>query len=173
MAMIDHLTLSVADLPLAVGFYEKALAPLGYGLVMSFEQYRGFGPPGRPVLWVKQAQPATQPMHLAFVAQDRPAVDAFHAAALAAGARDDGAPGLRPLYHPSYYAAFVIDPLGHPIEAVCHRDPSAKAKAVAPARPAAKARKAPARKAAPRKATARKAPGRKAAPAPRRRKRKA
>lgn len=166
--MIDHLTLSVADLPLAVGFYEKALAPLGYGLAMSFEQYRGFGPPGKPVLWVKHAEPATQPMHLAFVARDRAAVDAFHAAALAAGARDDGAPGLRPLYHPAYYAAFVVDPLGHPIEAVCHAEPAAAprpqvAPAKAPARKAPARRspagKAPARKPRPGKGPARKAPG--------------
>jgi catechol 2,3-dioxygenase-like lactoylglutathione lyase family enzyme len=127
--MIDHLTLSVADLPLAVGFYEKALAPLGYGLVAAFEQYRGFGPKGRPVFWLKHAEPGTQPMHLAFAAPSRSAVDAFHAAALGAGARDDGRPGLRPHYHPSYYGAFVVDPLGHPIEAVCHQAPPAPRRA--------------------------------------------
>jgi catechol 2,3-dioxygenase-like lactoylglutathione lyase family enzyme len=118
--MIDHLTLSVSDVELAVRFYQQALAPLGYGLVASFEQFRGFGSKGKPVFWLKQAEAPTQPMHIAFAAASRRAVDAFHAAALAAGARDDGAPGLRKDYHPNYYGAFVVDPLGHPIEAVCH-----------------------------------------------------
>lgn len=125
--MIDHLTISVTDLQKAVTFYERALAPLGYGLAMAFEQFRGFGPKGKPAFWVKHADAATQPMHLAFVAKDRKSVDAFHAAAIAAGAKDDGAPGLRPHYHRHYYGAFVIDPMGHPIEAVCHAPPKRKA----------------------------------------------
>ncbi len=149
--MIDHLTVSVADLALAEAFYGKVLATLGYGLVMSYEGGRGYGPPGKPVLWLKQADPPSRPMHLAFRAPDRPAVAAFHVAALAAGARDDGAPGLRAHYHPSYFAAFVIDPFGHPVEAVCHLPPARARKArPAPRKAAARAparRKAPKRKA--------------------------
>lgn len=129
--MIDHLTLSVTDLQKAVAFYERALAPLGYRLDMAFEQFRGFGPKGMPAFWVKHAETATQPTHIAFVAKTRAAVDAFHAAAIAAGAKDDGAPGLRPQYHRNYYGAFVIDPMGHPIEAVCHKPAVKKPKAAA------------------------------------------
>ncbi|MCC6335349.1 MAG: VOC family protein [Myxococcales bacterium] len=139
--MIDHLTLSVTDLPKAVAFYEKALAPLGYSLVMAFEQYRAFGPKGKPTLWLKHAEVPTTPMHLAFVAKDRKAVDAFHRAASAAGARDSGAPGLRPHYHQNYYGAFVTDPMGHPIEAVCHHAPNRK-RAPAGKKAPARARKA-------------------------------
>jgi catechol 2,3-dioxygenase-like lactoylglutathione lyase family enzyme len=118
--MIDHFTLAVTDLPGAVKFYEKALAPLGYSLLSAFEQYRGFGAAGKASFWLKHAEVASKPMHMAFAAPGRAQVDAFHVAAIAAGASDDGAPGLRADYHPNYYAAFVIDPLGHPIEAVCH-----------------------------------------------------
>ncbi len=134
--MIDHFTLSVIDLQKAVVFYEKALAPLGYSLVSAFEQYRGFGPKGKPSFWVKHAEISTTPMHIAFSASSRAAVDAFHQAALAAGARDDGQPGVRGDYHPNYYAAFVVDPLGHPIEAVCHvPSPAVKKKKKPAARP--------------------------------------
>ncbi|HEY7724424.1 MAG TPA: VOC family protein [Anaeromyxobacteraceae bacterium] len=136
--MIDHMTLTVRDLPRSKAFYEKALAPLGYAVQMDFAEVCGFGPPHKPAFWLKQGDPPTQPMHIAFVAADRPAVDAFHAAALAGGATDDGAPGLREQYHPNYYGGFVKDPDGHPIEAVCHRPPGP------PARKAAR-RKAPAR----------------------------
>lgn len=150
--MLDHLTLTVRDISRSKSFYTRALAPLGYAVRMEFEGMAGMGPVGKPAFWLKQGDPPSQPMHIAFVAADRPGVDAFHAAALAAGAADNGAPGLRPDYHPSYYAAFVFDPDGHPIEAVCHRPPAALARKAKPARSARSASKVAARKkAAPRK----------------------
>ncbi len=125
--MIDHLTLTVRDLARSRAFYEKALSPLGYDVAMEFGQSAGFGHSGKPYLWLRQGDPPTPPTHIAFAARDRASVSAFHAAALAACARDNGAPGIREHYHPSYYAAFVIDPDGHPIEAVCHApDPAAR-----------------------------------------------
>jgi catechol 2,3-dioxygenase-like lactoylglutathione lyase family enzyme len=119
--MIDHLTLTVRDIEKSRAFYEKALAPLGYELCMSYEGSHGYGANRKPELWLKQGPEPSRPMHIAFVAKTRASVDAFHAAALAAGAKDDGKPGPRP-YHATYYGAFVIDPDGHPIEAVCHRE---------------------------------------------------
>jgi catechol 2,3-dioxygenase-like lactoylglutathione lyase family enzyme len=105
------------------------LAPLGYAVVMEVTEREtgpggyqgcGFGPPRKPAFWVGTgARPGTG-THVAFVAPDRGAVDAFHATAMGAGATDNGAPGLRPHYHPDYYAAFVIDPDGNNVEAVCH-----------------------------------------------------
>lgn len=118
--MIDHLTLTVRDVPRSIAFYTRALAPLGYGVTMRFENFVGIGTPKKPFFWLKSGPVPTQPMHLAFVAPSREAVDRFHAEALAAGAQDDGPPGLRPHYHPNYYGAFVVDVDGHPIEAVCH-----------------------------------------------------
>lgn len=118
--MIDHFTVSVADLAKSREFYAAVLAPLGYKPLMEWEQYIGFGDT-RPYFWLKQAMPVTTPQHIAFRANTRALVDAFHKAALEAGARDDGAPGLRLDYHENYYGAFVVDPLnGHPLEAVCH-----------------------------------------------------
>lgn len=125
--MIDHLTLTVSDLARSRAFYTKALAPLGYAFRMEFGQFVGFGDSAKPYFWLKQGDPPTQPMHIAFMAIGRAAVAAFHAAALEAGAADNGPPGLREHYHPSYYAAFVIDPDGHPIEAVCHAAPGGAA----------------------------------------------
>jgi catechol 2,3-dioxygenase-like lactoylglutathione lyase family enzyme len=124
--MIDHLTLTVRELERSIAFYTRALLPLGYGVTMRFENFVGLGTPKKPFFWLKPGAVPTQPMHLAFVAPSRQAVDAFHAAALAAGAHDDGPPGLRPHYHPHYYGAFVVDPDGHPIEAVCHAPAVAK-----------------------------------------------
>lgn len=126
--MLDHIGFSVADLSLSKAFYERSLAPLGYGLVMEVtaEQsggsaHAGFGPAGRPVFWIGDHGPKPSGrLHIAFAAVDRRAVDAFHAAALAAGGVDNGAPGLRSHYHPNYYGAFVLDPDGHNVEAVCH-----------------------------------------------------
>jgi catechol 2,3-dioxygenase-like lactoylglutathione lyase family enzyme len=140
--MIDHLTLTVRDFEGARRFYSAALEPLGYAVRMEFGQYLGFGPPGKPAFWIKPGSP-TQSMHLAFMARDRRSVDAFHAAALAAGARDNGPPGIRADYHPHYYGAFVIDPEGHNVEAVCHRPAPARAK---PARRKAAGRKPVSRK---------------------------
>ena len=117
--MIDHFTVSVKDLAASRAFYEKVLAPLGYGVKMEFQQYLGFGDK-KPYLWLKQAEVGTTPQHIAFRAHSRAAVDGFHQAAIAAGAKDDGSPGIREMYHPHYYGAFVIDPDGHNIEAVFH-----------------------------------------------------
>ncbi len=126
--MIDHLGIEVADYAASRAFYARVLAALGHGIVMEVTRdmsggYEGcgFGPSGRPHFWVGKGsgQPG-RGSHIAFSAQSRAQVDAFHAAALAAGARDNGAPGLRPHYHPHYYGAFAIDLDGHNIEAVCH-----------------------------------------------------
>jgi catechol 2,3-dioxygenase-like lactoylglutathione lyase family enzyme len=121
--VIDHVTVSVKDLKKTRAFYVKALAPLGYGPQLDFPGLAGFGDKLKPYLWFKQAKPVTPPQHLALVAKSRAAVDAFYKAALKAGAKDDGPPGVRAHYHPTYYGAFVIDPNGHPIEAVCHAGP--------------------------------------------------
>ncbi len=127
--MLDHLGFSVSDYTASRDFYRQALAPLGYGVVMEVTREMsggyegcGFGPPGRPQFWVGNGGGDAQAggMHIAFVAKSRAEVDAFHAAAIAAGGKDNGAPGLRPHYHPDYYGAFVIDINGHNIEAVCH-----------------------------------------------------
>ena len=108
---IDHLTLRVRDLERSRTFYEQALAPFGIRVVESSQGPIGFGSKGGEDFWIREGQPAG-PVHLAFVAPDPPTVDAFHAAALAAGGRDNGPPGLRPHYHSGYYAAYVFDPDG-------------------------------------------------------------
>jgi len=128
VVIIDHFGLGVSDYARAKAFYLAALAPLGIGLVMEVgpEQTEGkvwacgLGRDGKPEFWIGSDGRTTPPAHVAFVADGRAAVRAFHAAALAAGGRDNGAPGLRPQYHPSYYGAFVLDLDGHNIEAVCH-----------------------------------------------------
>lgn len=138
--MIDHFTVSVTDVKASQKFYERVLAPLGYSVKMSFGQMVGFGDERKPYLWLRQAPVGTTPQHIAFSARSRAAVDAFHVAALAAGAQDDGNPGIRGDYHPNYYAAFVVDPYnGHPIEAVCHA-PLEAVKAVKPKKKVAAAR---------------------------------
>lgn len=119
--MIDHLGLRVADLDRSKRFYTEALAPLGYALLFEHPiSGAGFGRGQKPSLWIKVGPPAPG-LHVAFAADDRDAVQAFHRAALAAGGRDHGAPGPRPEYHAGYYGAFVLDPDGHNLEAVCHR----------------------------------------------------
>ncbi len=124
--MLDHVGFPVSDYPRAKAFYEKALAPLGYTLIMEVGQTgsghpaAGFGADGKPDFWIGGEGGLGRAMHIAVAAKDRATVDAFYRAALAAGGRDNGAPGLRPQYHPSYYGAFVLDPDGHNIEAVCH-----------------------------------------------------
>ena len=124
--MIDHIGFSVLDYARSKTFYESALRPLGYTLVMevtaeeSGQPAAGFGSGGKPDFWIGAEGKLEKPVHVAIVANARPAVDAFYRAALAAGGKDNGAPGLRAHYHPSYYAAFVLDPDGHNIEAVCH-----------------------------------------------------
>jgi catechol 2,3-dioxygenase-like lactoylglutathione lyase family enzyme len=128
-AMIDHLGFAVADVPRSRAFYAAALAPLGMGLHSEGTGWAMFGEAGAPQFWIGGADLAGPPpghLHFAFAARDRAAVDGFHTAALAAGGRDNGAPGLRPHYHANYYAAFVIDPDGHNIEAVCHAPGAAR-----------------------------------------------
>lgn len=126
--MLDHIGFPVRDLARSTAFYAAALTPLGSHPLMELAPeetggtgFVGFGLPGKPQFWITTGTPLTGVLHVAFVAQTRAQVAAFHAAALAVGGRDNGAPGLRPHYHPDYYAAFVIDPDGHNIEAVCHR----------------------------------------------------
>jgi catechol 2,3-dioxygenase-like lactoylglutathione lyase family enzyme len=117
--ILDHLTLHVADYAKSRQFYLRALAPLEIGIVVEFGEVAGFGRDGKGELWLAGGQ-AYPPMHIAFAARTRAEVDAFHTAALAAGAKDNGAPGIRAVYHPHYYGAFAIAPEGHNIEAVCH-----------------------------------------------------
>jgi catechol 2,3-dioxygenase-like lactoylglutathione lyase family enzyme len=119
--IFDHIGLSTSDLARSRAFFCQALAPLGIGVVMEFPGTVGLGSDGRAQLWLGEHEGQTSPAHLAFVASDRMQVDAFHRAALAAGATDNGAPGIRAHYHADYYAAFVICPDGHNIEAVCRR----------------------------------------------------
>jgi catechol 2,3-dioxygenase-like lactoylglutathione lyase family enzyme len=117
--MLDHLGLLVSDYARAKRFFELALAPLGYQVLMEFGgATAGFGA-GRPDFWISQGEPGS-PVHVAFTCSDRASVDAFHEAALGAGGSDNGGPGLRPEYHASYYGAFVLDADGNNIEAVCH-----------------------------------------------------
>jgi catechol 2,3-dioxygenase-like lactoylglutathione lyase family enzyme len=122
--MFDHIGVNVKDYRASRAFYEQALAPLGYGVVMEFDEWNAaaFGPPERPRFWIAQRDPHTTGTHVAFRCEDRATVDAFHAAALAAGGTDNGAPGLREHYHPTYYGAFVHDLDGNNVEAVCHAD---------------------------------------------------
>lgn len=119
--VVDHVGIAVADVAASRRFYEAGLAPLGFSVVMEIPGVpgAGFGLPGKPSFWIRPGA-ASGPLHLAFHAADRGRVDAFHAAALAAGGTDNGPPGVREHYHPSYYAAFVIDPDGDNVEAVCH-----------------------------------------------------
>jgi len=120
--MFDHVGLRTARLEASVRFYEAALAPLGHRVASRDAQGAGLGPPGAPALWLSRVEGASgSSVHLAFAAPDRQAVDRFHAAGLAAGGRDNGPPGLRPDYGESYYAAFLLDPDGNNVEAVCLR----------------------------------------------------
>ncbi|MBV2361017.1 VOC family protein [Thalassococcus sp. CAU 1522] len=125
--MIDHSGISVADFEAARGFYDAAFAPLGARLLMQVPMAHtggvrvvGYGRE-RPVFWLTEGAPQQPPCHVAFTAASRDEVDAFHKAACAAGGRDNGPPGLRPHYHADYYGAFVLDPDGNNIEAVCHK----------------------------------------------------
>jgi len=118
--MLDHVTISVSDYQASKAFYRSALAPLGYSVIMEFDHAAGFGAKGKPEFWIRQGEPTRPPVHVAFKSPDRKRVDHFHAAAMEAGGRDNGAPGLRPEYHVNYYGAFVLDPDGNNVEAVCH-----------------------------------------------------
>jgi catechol 2,3-dioxygenase-like lactoylglutathione lyase family enzyme len=129
--MLDHVGFAVSDIDRSRAFYEAALRPLGIGVIMAVSPEQnveggggaaiGFGAAGNPFFWIADNQRIGEGTHVAFTAPSRAEVDAFHQAALAAGGADHGAPGLRPHYHPDYYAAFVLDPDGFNIEAVCHR----------------------------------------------------
>ena len=120
--MFDHVGLNVKDYTASRAFFEQALAPLGWRVVMAFDEWKavGFGTGDKPDFWISQREPFGTGTHVAFAAKDRAAVDAFHEAALAAGGRDNGEPGIRELYHPTYYGAFVLDADGNNVEAVCH-----------------------------------------------------
>jgi catechol 2,3-dioxygenase-like lactoylglutathione lyase family enzyme len=126
--MIDHLGISVHDHAASKTFYVTALAPLGIGVVMAVSKeesgrpsdFTGLGSNGKPYFWISEGEAAGK-MHLCFDADTRAQVDAFYTAAIAAGARDNGKPGIREHYHPNYYGAFVIDPNGVNLEAVCHK----------------------------------------------------
>jgi len=118
--MFDHIGLRVKDLKAASRLYEAMLAPLGYVAGSRGDSYAGFGPKDKPALWL-HLDKKTAGAHLALRAPSREAVDRFHAAGLKAGAKDNGAPGLRADYAPNYYAAFLLDSDGNNVEAVCMR----------------------------------------------------
>jgi len=121
--VFDHVGVNVRDYAASRAFYERALAPLGYGVVVAFDEWKavGFGKEGKPSFWVAQREPYTTGAHIAFSVDDHATVDTFHEAALDAGGIDNGRPGIREEYHPNYYGAFIHDPDGNNVEAVCHR----------------------------------------------------
>jgi catechol 2,3-dioxygenase-like lactoylglutathione lyase family enzyme len=119
--VLDHVGVPVSDFERTKRFYARALSPLGYELIMEpSPSAAGFGKRGKPDFWIAQGETG-HAVHVAFTADDRATVDAFYEAAISAGGRDNGGPGLRPQYHASYYGAFVLDPDGNNIEAVCHK----------------------------------------------------
>ena len=126
--MIDHIGVAVADMDHAKAFYISALRPIGVGVLMEVsaeetgaEAHAGFGANGKAFFWIGTGLRSKGGTHVAFAVGTRAEVDAFYRAAIAAGGRDNGAPGLWPEYHPDYYGAFVLDPDGNNIEAVCHQ----------------------------------------------------
>ena len=129
--MIDHTGVTVSNFEHSKSFYRAALAPIGYALLMEIPaaitkstDVAGFGEAPKPDFWISGGNPNKPPIHVAFRVSSRAMVDAFYKAALQAGGKDNGAPGIRPHYHPDYYGAFVFDPDGHNIEAVCHEAPA-------------------------------------------------
>jgi catechol 2,3-dioxygenase-like lactoylglutathione lyase family enzyme len=120
-ARLDHVGLDVSDYEASRAFYDNALAPLSLKLMMEpIERVGGYGD-DFPFFWIAQrGRGPDSGVHVAFRVEERPTVDAFHEAGLAAGGTDNGAPGVREIYHPHYYAAFVLDPDGNNVEAVCH-----------------------------------------------------
>ena len=125
--MIDHTGIVASDFDKSKEFYSKALSSIGYKLLMEFPasvtghtDVAGFGEPPKPDFWISRGSPNNPPVHVAFRVANRALVDAFYKAAIAAGGQNNGAPGLRSHYHPDYYGAFVYDPDGHNVEAVCH-----------------------------------------------------
>jgi catechol 2,3-dioxygenase-like lactoylglutathione lyase family enzyme len=117
---IDHVTVKVKDLAAAKAFYASALAPLGYEVLMEMDNFVGLGAGGKPDLWLAKYAQTAPPAHVAIAGETKEKVDAFHAAALQAGGKDNGAPGKRPEYRPGYYGAFVHDPEGNNLEVVIH-----------------------------------------------------
>lgn len=125
--MIDHIGITTIDYARSRAFYQQALAAIGYELLMEVTaaqtgstDHAGFGAPPKPDFWIGSSTTPPTRVHVAFRVESRDKVDAFYAAALAAGGTDNGAPGIRAHYHPNYYGAFVLDPDGHNVEAVCH-----------------------------------------------------
>lgn len=127
--MLDHIALSVANYPKAKAFYDAVMPTIGASCVMAVTaeetggtyEGAGYGLNGKPSFWIGTGGRTKGSLHIAFVAESRAAVDAFYAAAIAAGGTDNGPPGIRAHYHPNYYGAFVFDLDGHNIEAVCHK----------------------------------------------------
>lgn len=129
--MIDHTGVIVSNIEQSKAFYRSALAAIGYDLIAEFPasvtghaDVAGFGEMDQPDFWISSGTPNQPPIHVAFRVQSRKTVDEFYHAALKAGGRDNGKPGVRPHYHPDYYGAFILDPDGHNIEAVCHQPAS-------------------------------------------------
>ena len=119
--MLDHVTIGVSDIERSKTFYDRALRPLGIErLHADGETFAGYGADRKAFFWIGLRKSPQTGVHVAFAARDRHIVDAFYAEALAAGGKDNGQPGLRPHYHPNYFGAFILDPDGHNIEAVCH-----------------------------------------------------
>ena len=128
--MLDHVGLKVTNIKRSKAFYDAALRPLGVGVVMDVSEaetgstpFLGYGEGFKPYFWINEQPRATELIHVAFATDNRAKVDAFYAAAIEAGGKDNGPPGPRPHYHQNYYGAFVLDPDGHNIEAVCHSPP--------------------------------------------------
>ena len=127
--MFDHLGFDVSDFNRSKAFYDQALAPLQIAVLMGGDGWAGYGKTadsrshqaGKPSFWLTQGERPSGGLHVAFAAETRAEVDAFYAAAIAAGGKDNGPPSIRAQYHPTYYGAFVLDPDGNNIEAVCHR----------------------------------------------------
>jgi catechol 2,3-dioxygenase-like lactoylglutathione lyase family enzyme len=128
--MIDHIGITVSDYAKSKAFYSSALAPIGYAMLMEIPaavtghtDVAGFGEAGKPDFWISGGTANKPPIHVALRVDSRAKVDGFYEAAIKAGGRDNGGPGVRPHYHPNYYGAFVLDPDGHNVEAVCHEAP--------------------------------------------------
>jgi len=118
--MLDHIGLDVSDIKQAKEFYAAVLKPLGYEIFMEWEKWVGFAINGKPDFWLREGTQTTPAIHVAFRAESRALVNEFYKAAIVAGGKDNGAPGIREIYHPNYYGAFVLGPDDHNIEAVCH-----------------------------------------------------
>jgi catechol 2,3-dioxygenase-like lactoylglutathione lyase family enzyme len=119
--ILDHVSLAVRDFAASKAFYRRALAPLGIELILEGDGWAALGREGKPQFWFGVQGIPPGPIHIAFAAATPAQVREFHRAALGAGGRDNGGPGLRSRYHPHYYSAYVFDPDGHNIEAVCHQ----------------------------------------------------